>query len=1612
MEGSLQNSYSEDNSLVEEGLNCWTYFLLSVLNYPWEGTAHFEIALNLTIGLVWSVLLLDHGYDLACVAFFSGFFGALLVVVNLSKYGKLLLMGVFAAFLCLGVFSVWTLGSFMVCFVVAFGVFLKVIRSKVSKHHKKLAGVITSSICLLIEGVMLVCVLFFKDFELRLVSVVVPVNLVTVLVWVCIQLCCFVKYPSNTELLKKRILENEDPFSLELLNRYPEILQEKQDFGENINKVSGCLVGVILIAIQVFSWWMIYDHLQEKGQTQLLESLQDEGIRIYLFYVIGTPLFGYLGVMYSAWEAKKESKILWAVVIFSLFLVPVLYSKYNLVEVGYPISLAFWVLMAMVYEQNKRVYQFTTMMSFTGFLLPLGVLYPLNMEEIIDDLVFVCLNTVLVLCTVLVTIFFLAKSISMEIRKKLVIVLLKLKVFLGSDFADFIYTIGYIIGCWVLAYGLFQPEYEEDALLVGCLVVMVYSVVLSMKTQNLVLYLKEPSVPELPLKQTILNKQENRTKTQLENFKKKKTTQKKLLLWFVSATGIAGAIEGLSLFEEGTFLVVLTGSFIASLFFLLLVEVKFLLRQHGKPITSYLLSLWWVFVNIPFACLIPFYITEKNQESLATLAIGLFFVLVMLFISTISITLNILFKRMEYDKVARYCCAYLQRELSRRRVKCESSTLRVVFDKFAASEFEVFEKLLLEKTIVDYLDLAVNEVDLNFAKKLVVTKNVKKLKAKLEKETRRRTRKISTLSSKTMKNKSKIRGIYCIAFINFFRRKTSKRKTAPEKTKVKKQTYKEKYNPNMSIPNNSDGEIMDFPEVIESSIPSCELRKDFYERFEWLKKSQELEPQQELLESSPKSISIHSKLKSSSRRESAREEEPEKELVNNPWGAIKKPVETLTFEVPEKKKTPKPTYEVVSRRVQKEQINLADFKEAKKELENNYRIEYLKRNFKAQRMIYQDVFNKKLSNEGRTMTLWNLRNFADQCKLKKKIGLQLIDLQFTSATKKVGAGALDFNLFYKYIVPWISKQAYGKNVSEEEANKRFFIEYIFEKFVENKKEIIQMVELPKAQYNQFRTLPKAPVGLSELLNFSLVKKPLEGISCRIIDVTKHQVMQKPLYNKHQHMVFHAINLPKVEPFRVEEERIPSDIASLGSVRQEEETDWNQIYFLESNLSEVEYDTDSEHSFEIIEPEYNKIKFLLLKASDFVLDKFSKCFNSVLKCMEWVFLKIVNFFAVNTDKLEKKLEALEQENERISLTAQLPCPDWENLCNVLSEKIKFYKKEAEKAIKANLIFEIRPNMSNLFAIANHIIEIFIYTWVGFKFDREETNQNSFANFNLTVDWKYTFWVSSGLGLALAVLVTLSLKYLKKGTLGINPKDGTDASFPSLQFFLSKLCQLLGKSMYFTIICSLLSALACDFSESEDKLIANEEIKCFSEDHSLYFSASLLLFLIYYPLATLLYPNVQYQDRALDIKFDSTFLVLESQGKLLIASFGVFFTEEWAWMKLSVMATVFVCLFILSLKMQPCICQSYNVIKTGAYLVPAWVCGCSVLSIVFEDYDKKTSEFIRLFVSIGGIAVLIVFIGTFQVKNFGWKCVTKDNVVSLIKGSERVSFEEASENSSSH
>jgi hypothetical protein len=46
-------------------------------------------------------------------------------------------------------------------------------------------------------------------------------------------------------------------------------------------------------------------------------------------------------------------------------------------------------------------------------------------------------------------------------------------------------------------------------------------------------------------------------------------------------------------------------------------------------------------------------------------------------------------------------------------------------------------------------------------------------------------------------------------------------------------------------------------------------------------------------------------------------------------------------------------------------------------------------------------------------------------------------------------------------------------------------------------------------------------------------------------------------------------------------------------------------------------------------------------------------------------------------------------------------------------------------------------------------------------------------------------------------------------------------------------------------------------------------------------------VYYPLSTFIYPDFQYGDKSLDLKYRSTYLVLYVQIKLLILGVGNFF-----------------------------------------------------------------------------------------------------------------------------
>lgn len=216
----------------------------------------------------------------------------------------------------------------------------------------------------------------------------------------------------------------------------------------------------------------------------------------------------------------------------------------------------------------------------------------------------------------------------------------------------------------------------------------------------------------------------------------------------------------------------------------------------------------------------------------------------------------------------------------------------------------------------------------------------------------------------------------------------------------------------------------------------------------------------------------------------------------------------------------------------------------------------------------------------------------------------------------------------------------------------------------------------------------------------------------------------------------------------------------------------------------------------------------------------------------------------------------------------------------------------------------------------------------------------------------------------ILVRPVSTLVRKGRLGVN-KDLTKATFPQPQFFLEKAVVLLGASLYLTIISGLLGVFSCQYISNEWVVTRNQSLECYSGIYWLYFFLALMAFLIYYPAATLMFPNMMFQNKNLDLKYDTSFLVFESQGKLLIAGASAFFVREhYIWLHLLVVIVVCGGLSMYAHIKRPCLVLSYNFWKVCGYFVPIWVSLCALLNY-YSDY--KNAAFRLL---IGGVSTIFM------------------------------------------
>lgn len=77
-------------------------------------------------------------------------------------------------------------------------------------------------------------------------------------------------------------------------------------------------------------------------------------------------------------------------------------------------------------------------------------------------------------------------------------------------------------------------------------------------------------------------------------------------------------------------------------------------------------------------------------------------------------------------------------------------------------------------------------------------------------------------------------------------------------------------------------------------------------------------------------------------------------------------------------------------------------------------------------------------------------------------------------------------------------------------------------------------------------------------------------------------------------------------------------------------------------------------------------------------------------------------------------------------------------------------------------------------------------------------------------------------------------------------------------------------------TFINSFVCDWTTNYPwNLYIDNSIQCLSDTHIMYMSVGFLSLGLYYPLSTFMFPNFQFLDKTLDIKYDPSYMVIYVQ-----------------------------------------------------------------------------------------------------------------------------------------
>lgn len=1335
-------------------------------------------------------------------------------------------------------------------------------------------------------------------------------------IWISIHSLIFTKHPNEIQVLKKEILDLESP-SLgiqTLLSKYPDLLKSsKLDFFSNNGHIFASLV--ILIAILAI----------EIGVITVCSSTDYPNSAIYVasFYIITVPCFVFLGTLFSASLLNKNDKYcIGLLVITAIPTVFIMWLSYNLYEnsefyylgilvgVGFPATIVYWLSLSMIWAYNKRSYQYFSAICCLVVTTPLGIMWPLYAAGGMKSLTFWIVCGVLFFGGILVLGLWLAQFV-FRLSKELVLLFKEVRKFSGHDLAQYLYSVSFVLGFCLLAFITFKRlDYADDwigGLVPGCFAVFGFMIFATVLVHRVNLYVAEVGVEEVNLRDIVLSTVPEPTMIQLEYIRRKKRCQGYMAMaGTLSICAISIPILTISDDETSASagITIIVGLVFVILIGVAFLELKSVLRQFGETVVSYALGCCWLFFLIPVVCLIPVSLSssESDEEihSITSWSIGSILIIFMIGVSAGSITLNLLFRRLEYEKIAKYCCSQVRDKLTINGVRVKLTTLRSIYDNIKISGSETVEKVLNNATVYNYRELN-EDPDLRYSKEILTLKEISKIKSN------KNIPEVDTNYSPQNK------GLTLIKFL---------RKLCTNIEEEQEVLVSEELNPDelvgIEVPQAMS--INKVFNVVETESEDENWDKQFMEN---AKKQEDIQMQKK------ETVNFDEDF-----------EMPSSEIVRN------------LDDIEEVKIKPGTLLELMSCK----HLELLNSSEPIK-------TKWLKNLFS----MFSNGFIEKGAEPW--MNLSDLRHFIRLSGLKPYISYAACDILYVRLTRIYDPVSftktqvkINFGQFSNILLKQLGKLKYPL-LSYEDAESKIFTEVIYPNLVTNFPHLFKYYpsEISASNDNQLELIQLNGENVPMTENFTKKSEENPGVNYEMIS------SEAPAFQSYQ---------------------------SKGSLRQRTIEKQETRFYRHGKTKRM----FTRHKEIFGEKYFEKVGRCISSCVKGILRCFGKSFGLCLYCLMPT--------SKNNDTiiLEKKSELLFDE-----VLERRESPSWDVICSIIVTTFIEADGDARRSDNEKQP-EMQFNMSNVIGIIGHAAEVYSFASVGFLKQVGWMYGSSFTSASTAVladndYWVETFWVCFSASMIFLVLVFPAVKFIKQGRLGLN-SDFTVASFGSPQFFLSKLLGLFGKTMYLTILSAMLSSFSCVYEENKWHLMRDSSIECFSSDHAVYFSLAILSILLYYPFATLLFPNITFQDKALDIKFDTSYLVIESQGKVIIAAFGAFFAKErFVWLQLIISICVSGTLFIFNLKMKPCLIPSYNLWKTGGFLAPVWICSCGLLNY----YSEYT--ILSLCLLVIGLGVLLGVLLALQGKLYGFRCFSKlKHLKSLVAGKDVIDSQRKAEEQS--